>query len=598
MESTKEGCIKNILLIGKTGHGKSTIANVLTNTNDFKESNNANSETKNLQAAEFEYDGVKYRVVDTIGIDDTDLPQEQVLCRILEGAAYYIEEGLDYIFFVLNSTVKFTKEEKGVYKLLEGETIFGEKLGDYTTIIMTRYSEFKSPEKCEEYKQSLNGNKFASEITIKCEDVIFIDNGRPEEREESRSILLNYLIACKKKDSYKPNGSLADFCKIVNEFDLLIEEMSEENIKLFEVFKNLEKMLPNLENNRKKTIDCIETNKKKLSKELINLSNKDANNTILSGFGTFLAYSGVGFGVFGAAAANTAALTAIASSPISLLIVIAPIIPLWVSSFLNIHNSNLANSKEKKLHKEFNDIMNEDYEGIKKFIVNLNELNKIREDLEDIVERFKASQYKKEEIDKNKIKKFNDIITENFKVKELKEKVYDYSNFSTIEYIKDDFLRILGYFKLVLPYFNVRELRMLYNKVHNSQRVTEEEVSKKTFCKKTFSDMENITKSLEEGLSYIKELRSNIDDKIEKCNKAKEDIGNSLQDQNQKLDSLQRKKLNSLQDQKLDSLQNQKLGNLQDQKFDNLQEMQNYQFDIEFAPFDETKLTLYNEYKI
>ncbi|CAG8503769.1 24083_t:CDS:1 [Dentiscutata erythropus] len=606
MESTKEGCIKNILLIGKTGCGKSTLANVLTNTYDFKESYSAKSETKNVQAAEFKHDGVKFRVIDTIGIDDTDLPQEQVLYQILQGATYYIEKGLDYIFFVFNSSVRFNREEKRVYELFEGETIFGERLGDYATIIMTRYSKFKSPERCEEYKRSLNDNQFASEIAIKCEDVIFIDNDRPEDREESRRILLNYLITCKKEDSYKPNGSLADFCKIVNVFDLFIEEMNEKINKLFEIFKSLEKMLPNLENNRKKTIDCIETNKMELSKELMNLSNNNDNNIILSGLSTtLLRYSELGF--LGAAA-NTAILTAIASSPMSLLIVIAPMIPLWVNSFLYIHNGNLANSKEKKLHKEFSDIMNEDYEGIKMLIVNLNELNKIHEDIKDIIERYRISQYKKEKIDKNKIEIFDEIITENFEVKKLNhnEKEYDYSNFSTIEYIKDDFLGFLGYIIPFFPLSGIRGLVALFNKSFNSQQVTEEEVSKKTFCKKTFSDMENITKSLEEGLSYIKELRSNIDDKIEKCNKAKEDIGSilkhqkldSLQDQDQKLDSLQRQKLNSLQDQKLDNLQNQNLDNLQNQKFDNLQEMQNYQFDIEFAPFDEAKLALYNEYKI
>lgn len=48
-----ENCdVRNILIIGITGNGKSTLANVLTNTSDFKESPCSVGETKNFQKSE------------------------------------------------------------------------------------------------------------------------------------------------------------------------------------------------------------------------------------------------------------------------------------------------------------------------------------------------------------------------------------------------------------------------------------------------------------------------------------------------------------------------------------------------------------------
>lgn len=44
---------KMILLIGRSGRGKSTLANVVTNTNNFKESSSSVSETKKVQSEQF-----------------------------------------------------------------------------------------------------------------------------------------------------------------------------------------------------------------------------------------------------------------------------------------------------------------------------------------------------------------------------------------------------------------------------------------------------------------------------------------------------------------------------------------------------------------
>src|SRR4051812_16040253 len=95
--------IRNALIVGLTGSGKSSLANVLTDTgtNQFEEGNFSISVTKNFQKGDvFQWNEKKYRVVDNIGFSDTsNLSEEYVLYEIGEGI-YSAKEGINQVFFV------------------------------------------------------------------------------------------------------------------------------------------------------------------------------------------------------------------------------------------------------------------------------------------------------------------------------------------------------------------------------------------------------------------------------------------------------------------------------------------------------------------
>jgi len=167
--------IKNILLIGRSGRGKSALSNVLTNTNNFKESSSSTSETRKIQFDEFDSkqenlenlsdrlersnldkkdkqtlreileehiqnrEVIKYRIIDTPGIGDTKLKDKEVLDIIAE-AVYLVRNGVSQVFFVVDG--RFDQYEMATYNLLR-TIIFDQNIASYTTIVRTRFENFK-----------------------------------------------------------------------------------------------------------------------------------------------------------------------------------------------------------------------------------------------------------------------------------------------------------------------------------------------------------------------------------------------------------------------------------------------------------------------
>lgn len=205
--------VRNILLIGRTGNGKSTLANTLVNKNGefqevFKESAGSTSETKKIQKEEFEVEingeKIKYQVIDTIGIGDTQLNPREVLNRVAE-ACHEVSRGLNQIFFVIRG--RFTEEELETYNLLRS-IIFDEEITNFTTIVRTGFADFEKEEFCMADRKKLEEeNPKLAELVRSCGKLVYVDNtpiptgGREskilaakEDREASRKLLLKYLI--------------------------------------------------------------------------------------------------------------------------------------------------------------------------------------------------------------------------------------------------------------------------------------------------------------------------------------------------------------------------------------------------------------------
>lgn len=176
--SAKEDSVRNILIIGITGSGKSALANALSSesgSDQFGEEGSSVSVTKGFRSSDiFEYLGKKYRIIDNIGFGDTNnISEEEILLKIGEGI-HSVKEGINQIIFVFKD--RFSPEHVMAFNLFEN-FISETGITKFTTIVRTNFPKFKKEEECKKDKQALiDQTKELDQIINSCNGIIHVDN--------------------------------------------------------------------------------------------------------------------------------------------------------------------------------------------------------------------------------------------------------------------------------------------------------------------------------------------------------------------------------------------------------------------------------------